>query len=317
MNFNSLGNNRASLPRLYPDSDGIPLSGVQQGLSATQSDFNRTQESLADQRQQINDLLDHLFPASAKAPLTDAMRYSVMTPGKRIRPLLTLAVVEYLGGRAELALSAACAIEMIHTASLILDDLPCMDNDSLRRNRPSTHVRFGEDITILAAVSLLTQSYCTVASDAKLPMPLRLELIQLFCNTIGAQGLSLGQSMDLSVKPCAGQADLMTDMHYLKTGALFTAAARSACMISQATKEQQAAIMDYTCNLGLAFQLMDDLQDEATDTGNLAAVLGETKAQLKIKAYVQAAKEALLPQAQYSKKPALLHEFADAFFGKR
>lgn len=316
MNSNSLGNNRASLARLYPDPGGIPLVGVQQGLARSQSDFDSVQESLDDQRRHINDHLDDLFAASPKTPLTDAMRYSVMTPGKRIRPLLTLAVVRYLGGRAELALRTACAIEMIHTASLILDDLPCMDDDAVRRNRSSTHVRFGEDITILAAVSLLTQSYCTVASDEKLAMPLRLELIQLFCHTIGAQGLSLGQSMDLSVKACAGHPDLMTDIHHLKTGALFTAAARSACIIAQATTEQQAAIMRYTCNLGLAFQLMDDLQDEATDAGNLAAVLGAAKAQQKVNTYVQAAKEALLPQAQYSKNPAVLHEFADAFFAK-
>lgn len=268
---------------------------------------------ISKQRSSIDHQLESLLKPSPLSSLSLAMHYSVLSPGKRIRSLMTLAVVEYLGGYEQQAIHAACAIEMIHAASLILDDLPCMDNDALRRNRSSTHMRFGEDTTILAAISLLTQSYCTIAINPALAMPVRLEIIKLFCHTIGSQGLSLGQSMDLSAKTSAN-AEVLTNMHYLKTGALFSAAAHVGCLIAQATAEQQACIMRFTCNLGLAFQLMDDVQDQTNDSANLAAVLGKTQAQNKVNDYVQTAKAALLPQAHLSKKPELLHLFADAFF---
>ena len=269
---------------------------------------------LNERRLKIDYYLNELLESNLASPLAQAIRYSVLSPGKRIRSLMTLAVVEYLGGQENQAIHAACAIEMIHAASLILDDLPCMDNDALRRNRCSTHVRFGEDTSILAAVSLLTQSYCTVASDAKLTMPTRLDIIKLFCQTIGAQGLSLGQSMDLSAKLIASSPDTLTNMHYLKTGALFNAAANTGCLIAQALPEQHACIMRYTNNLGLAFQLMDDLQDEKSEVANLATAIGKSQAHQNIKDYIQTAKSALHPQAQSSKNSELLNHFADAFF---
>ena len=132
---------------------------------------------VAETRPLVNAHLDEMLKPARPSPVIEAMRYSVLGPGKRIRPLLTLAVTNFLGTQPAGALQVACAIEMIHAASLILDDLPCMDNDRERRDRLSTHAAYGEDLAILAAVSLLMQSQCVLASHPALAPELRVRLV--------------------------------------------------------------------------------------------------------------------------------------------
>lgn len=272
-----------------------------------------TSDWIARTRPLIDTHLDKLLASPHPSPVLEAMRYSVLSGGKRVRPLLTLAVAEYFGRAPADALQVACAIEMVHSASLILDDLPCMDNDRERRNRLSTHVVYGEDLTILAAISLLTQSYCVLASHETLTPDMRTRLIQLMCDTIGPNGLSLGQYIDLTSKSDIASAAAITDMHHLKTGVLFLAAARAGCLLCDASPEQEEKVMRFTRNLGMAFQLMDDLADAGEARPNLAARMGIVSAERRLRDYLQAADSAIgsAPDAM------VLRQFAASVLGKR
>ncbi|HEV2612921.1 MAG TPA: polyprenyl synthetase family protein [Noviherbaspirillum sp.] len=263
-------------------------------------------------RQMIEDQLDHHLSLGQTSPVSEAMRYSVLAGGKRIRPLLTMAVTKYLGCVPAHTIDVACAIEMIHSASLILDDLPCMDNDNVRRNRVSTHVKFGESLTILAAVSLLTHSQCMIASHDSLPGELRLKLIRLLCDTVGAQGLSLGQYIDLNTKVETTSPAAISDMHHLKTGVLFVAAAKAACMAADASPEKQQQVMHFTTNIGLAFQLLDDIKDADAEETNLVTRIGVTSAQRKVREYLQAANIAI----EGEQNAEVLQSFVREFFRK-
>jgi geranylgeranyl diphosphate synthase type II len=239
------------------------------------------------------------------------MRYSVLAQGKRIRPLLTLAVAAYFGVRPAAAMHVACSIEMIHCASLILDDLPCMDNDHERRKRLATHVKFGESLTILAAVSLLTQSCCTIASHQSLEPDLRLKLVQMLCDTVGPHGLSLGQYIDLHGVAGLQTPSAITNIHHLKTGVLFLAAARAGCLIARASAAQEEKVMRFTNNIGLAFQLLDDLKDMDSPGTNMVAHIGVSNAERRLRDYLDAANDAV----EGERNAETLQGFARAFFG--
>lgn len=265
---------------------------------------------VAESRSLVNSRLDELLASAHSSPVNAAMRYSVLAPGKRIRPLLTLAVADYLGGAHEDAMQVACSIEMIHCASLILDDLPCMDDDRERRSRLCTHVEYGESLTILAAVSLLTQSQCIIASHERLAGDLRLKLIQLLCTTVGPSGLSLGQYIDLESKGGIPSPAAVADMHQLKTGILFQAAAKAGCLVSHAAPEQEEKVMRFTTNIGLAFQMLDDIKDVDDDGTNIVARIGVRSARHKVQDYLQAAHAAIDGTAN----AAVLRNLADTFF---
>ena len=271
-----------------------------------------TGDWVAETRPLVNAHLDEMLKPARPSPVIEAMRYSVLGPGKRIRPLLTLAVTNFLGTQPAGALQVACAIEMIHAASLILDDLPCMDNDRERRERLSTHAAYGEDLAILAAVSLLMQSQCVLASHPALPPELRVRLVQLVCETIGPHGLSLGQYIDLSAKAQPASLAAITQIHHLKTGVLFVAAARAACLIGGASPEQEERVVRFTTNLGLAFQLKDDLADLDDANLNLAARMGASSAERTFHGYLQAADAAI----GGDRNAAVLQNFARAFFNR-
>jgi geranylgeranyl diphosphate synthase type II len=219
---------------------------------------------LAQARALVDGQLDLLLPAESVSPtkLHAAVRWSVFAGGKRFRPALLLAVGETFGATSESLIAPACALEMIHTYSLVHDDLPSMDNDDLRRGRPTCHVRFGEATAILAGDALLTMAFKTIAEDDKLPAAKRVRLISEIARAAGTpEGMVAGQAYDLEAEARpVGAAELET-IHRLKTGALITAAARCGAIIAEASPAELAAVTDYAGQLGLLFQITDDLLD--------------------------------------------------------
>ncbi len=222
------------------------------------------QEFLAEARRLVDSELDRLLPAESLPPakLHAAIRWSVFAGGKRFRPALLLASGEAFGASRESLISCACALEMIHTYSLVHDDLPAMDNDDLRRGRPTCHIKFGEAIAILAGDALLTLAFKTVAEDAQLSATKRAQLIAEIARAAGTPvGMVAGQTLDLDAESKQVTAEQLERIHHLKTGALITASARCGAIIADASQEELEAIADYAVQLGLLFQITDDLLD--------------------------------------------------------
>ena len=205
------------------------------------------------------------FRSQTPKALDEAMRYSMFSAGKRIRPVLTMIAAQHFGGRADDALDFACGIEMVHTASLILDDLPSMDNAAIRRRRKTLHVAFGEDVALLTAIALLSQAFGVIAGCHALPAQLKLRLVQLLSDTIGFSGLAAGQMRDLRDEAHLKTVDGVNTLNHQKTGVLFVAAVEGGAAIAGAGEEQLRNAQAFARNLGLAFQLYDDLLD-ATST---------------------------------------------------
>ncbi len=215
----------------------------------------------------VNAALDKLLPPETAAPPTihKAMRYSIFAGGKRIRPVLCLAACEAVGGRTAAAMPLACAVECIHTYSLIHDDLPCMDDDDLRRGRPTNHKVFGEGIAVLAGDALLTEAFILVA---KATPPRRYPVQQLVKELAVAAGslrLIAGQVQDLENESRKASLDEVKQTHLNKTAALITASIRLGAMAGNAAPDQLKRLTRYGQDLGLAFQVIDDILD-ATST---------------------------------------------------
>lgn len=239
---------------------------------------------LASWRGRIDDVLPSLLPGRDEssppvmaAPVREAMAWALLAPGKRIRPTLTLAVGEMFRADTRRLLPAACAIEMVHASSLILDDLPCMDDSPVRRGRPACHVAFGESTSILAAVGLLNHAYAVLAGEvgrAKIKEVTRERLRALVARrlaaAIGLDGVIGGQFADLEAERgwAAGHPiDLpaLEFIHSRKTGSLFIASAEIGAWLSGGSQEEVEGLSSYAKNLGLAFQITDDLIDAAGD----------------------------------------------------
>jgi geranylgeranyl diphosphate synthase type II len=222
------------------------------------------QHFVVESRGLIDAALDQLLPAASTPPqnVHAAIRWSVFAGGKRFRPLLTLAVGETLGVAPELLVKTGCALEMLHTYSLIHDDLPSMDNDDLRRGRATCHIRFGEATAILAGDALQTLAFKTVSEDENLSGEKRADLIREIATASGTPaGMVAGQAFDLEAESREVSADELEQIHRLKTGAVIIAAARCAAIIADATPHELEAITDYAAQLGLLFQITDDLLD--------------------------------------------------------
>ena len=197
-----------------------------------------------------------------------AMHYALTTPGKRLRPVLTLAVAELFGGTRPEVLDLACAVEMVHASSLVLDDLPCMDDAAMRRGRSTVHRAFAEEVALLAAFGLLNRAYALVAENG-LALGLRrytpADLAHHLAAAVGTDGLIGGQALDLELtgRHEAEQLDLgrLEYIHSHKTGALFLAAAELGAMAADARRRELEMVSRYAKNLGLAFQISDDLLD--------------------------------------------------------
>lgn len=208
--------------------------------------------------------LDRVLPAASVPPskVHAAIRWSVFAGGKRLRPLLLLAAGETFGAAREQLLATACALEMIHTYSLIHDDLPSMDNDDLRRGRATCHVRFGEATAILAGDALQTLAFKTISEDERLSPAKRVRLISEVASASATpDGMVAGQACDLEAESREVDAEELEKIHRLKTGALIIAAARCGAIIADATAKELAAVTEYAAQLGLLFQITDDLLD--------------------------------------------------------
>jgi farnesyl diphosphate synthase len=231
------------------------------------------ESALAEVAQRVEAELDRLLPASGVAgelPLNRAMRYGALGGGKRLRPFLVLAGARLAGGEAAAALRVAAALEMVHCYSLIHDDLPCMDDDVLRRGRPTVHVQFGEATAVLAGDALLTEAFGVLADPGVGPAEVRCALIAGLARAAGPDGMAGGQMLDLMGEGKAWDEAGITRMEGLKTGALIAFACEAGAIVGQAPADVRARLKRYGAHLGLAFQITDDLLDvrgEATEIG--------------------------------------------------
>lgn len=256
-------------------------------------------------RQSIDARLAHLAnPAgTASARMVDhAMGYALLAPGKRVRPVLTLLACMLAGGEANAALDGACAIEMVHTASLILDDLPCMDDAALRRGLPTTHRAHGEAAALLAAIGLLNRAYAILANATELPAPQRVALISRLTAAVGVDGLIDGQALDLRERIGFRGVAAIDELNRLKTGSLFAASMEFGAICAGADGAHQESLGRAGLHIGLAFQTMDDLLDQtraAADLGkdankdankpSIASLDGLDAARLRVHAEIEQA----------------------------
>ena len=218
-----------------------------------------------DKRQQIDAVLHRILGTAhqPKTRIVEAMRYALMSGGKRLRPILCLAACETVGGNTELALPVACALEMVHTYSLIHDDLPAMDDDCLRRGRPTCHIAYDDATAILAGDALLTLAFETLSSKAirmKVPSEHLLDIISVISVAAGYKGMVEGQMRDMLAEQ---QRNLslpeLEELHLLKTGALIEASVCSGALLGQGSLDQIDSLKVYSKNIGLAFQVTDDI----------------------------------------------------------
>lgn len=254
--------------------------------SALSGDFDLA-AALGERRQLVEQALDAALPRDDAWPGTihRAVRYSVFAGGKRIRPLLALAASEAVGGARDEVLPLACAVEMIHTYSLIHDDLPAMDNDDLRRGQPTSHKVYGEAIAILAGDALLTRAFQLMAElpegwdEARLRR--RLAATAILGEACSTNGLIGGQVQDLESEGRAIASEELERLHRAKTGALLAASVRGGAVLGAAAPSDLARLGDYASAIGLAFQVVDDVLDATEDAERLGKTAGKDRAARK------------------------------------
>lgn len=232
-------------------------------------------EELLAKQEKINSALLSLMPGEEvpQRKIFEAMAYSLTCGGKRIRPVLTLAVCEALSGDTDMAIPFACALEMIHTYSLIHDDLPAMDNDDFRRGRPTNHKVFGEAMAILAGDALLNYAF-EVASGADAPDSVKVKAMKVLGKVSGIYGMIGGQVLDMEGEKRKLTGEELATMHAMKTGALIRGAASLGCVAAG----KDALLYDkFADNLGKAFQIKDDILDETSTTEELGKNVGSDR----------------------------------------
>ncbi|HET9642854.1 MAG TPA: farnesyl diphosphate synthase [Burkholderiaceae bacterium] len=219
--------------------------------------------------------LDALVPLQTPAGLGEAMRYGVLDGGKRLRPLLVLAACEAVAGLHEAALRAAVAVELIHAYSLIHDDMPCMDNDVLRRGKPTVHVKFGEAQAMLAGDAMQALAFEVLTPGDGVPPVLQARLCGLLARAAGHAGMAGGQAIDLASIGVPLGEDALRDMHRRKTGALLQASVMMGAACGDPSPVAVAALADYGAAIGLAFQVVDDILDVTQASETLGKTAGK------------------------------------------
>jgi geranylgeranyl diphosphate synthase, type II len=244
----------------------------------TQTEQVRLEDYLLEQQHLIDRALDAWVPAEDIEPFSiqKAMRYSLFAGGKRIRPILAMASARAVSTAAEGVENAAATLELIHTYSLIHDDLPSMDDDDLRRGRPTCHVRFGEATAILAGDALQTLAFQTIAEDEKLKSETCVRLVREVARASATpDGMIAGQAHDLAAESRDVSEGELERIHRLKTGALITCAARSGAIIAGASETELEGVTRYSAALGLLFQITDDLLDVTATAKDLGKTPGK------------------------------------------
>ena len=237
---------------------------------------------LAAIEQSLSRWVAHPDEALAPAGLGDAMRYAVLDGGKRLRPLLVMAACDAVKGRPEVALRPACAVELIHAYSLVHDDMPCMDNDVLRRGKPTVHVKFGEARALLAGDALQALAFeLLTPDDDSVDASTQARLCRLLAQAAGFQGMAGGQAIDLASVGRPLTSAQLHEMHRLKTGALLQASVMMGAACGTASLAAQNALRDYGAAVGLAFQVVDDILDVTADAATLGKTAGKDAAQDK------------------------------------
>jgi geranylgeranyl diphosphate synthase, type II len=232
----------------------------------------------------VDQWLDRLLPSESETPSTihQAMRYSIFAGGKRLRPILTIATGEIFEAAEEQLLPAACSIEMIHTYSLIHDDLPAMDNDDMRRGRPTNHVVYGEAMAILAGDALLTQAFRTLADYQSSGVSIKVRVISEVAKAAGTtRALIGGQVLDIQSEGKKLTAEELEVIHRAKTGALITCAVRIGAIIGGANEGELSALTEFGEKAGLSFQVADDLLDQTATSEELGKTPGKDLASRK------------------------------------
>jgi geranylgeranyl diphosphate synthase type II len=285
---------------------------------------------LASLRKLVDRALDRWLPSEKTKPasLHRAMRYAVFAGGKRLRPILCLAAAEACGGKISAALPVACAVECIHTYSLVHDDLPCMDDDELRRGRPTTHKVFGEAVAVLAGDALLTVAFEILAGSRKTKRYSSGDLVAELAKAAGSLFLVGGQVADMEAENRSAKPEELVFIHRGKTAAMIAASLRLGAMSANATPTQVKALGQFGENLGLAFQIIDDIlditqtseqlgksagKDAAAGKATYPAVFGLEKSRRKAGRLTKAAHKALDP---FGKKSDFLRALADQLLGR-
>ncbi|WP_321865672.1 polyprenyl synthetase family protein [Paraburkholderia tropica] len=225
----------------------------------------------------VESALDHYLPTAdvQPAPLHDAMRYAVLGGGKRVRPLLCHAAGELTGATPEALDAAACALEMIHVYSLVHDDMPCMDDDDMRRGKPTVHVKYDEPTALLVGDALQSQAFITLTSDV-VDAPRQASLVRELALASGSIGMAGGQAIDLASVGHSLTREQLETMHRLKTGALLRASVRMGAVAGETPSADTLAALDkYAAAVGLAFQVVDDILDVTADSATLGKTAGK------------------------------------------
>ncbi len=277
----------------------------------------------------IEPYLAKAFPAQEKAwggDVVQAARYSLLSGGKRIRPVLALATMDCLGADLVLALPCSAALEMIHTYSLVHDDLPCMDDDDLRRGRPTCHKQFGEALAVLAGDALLNRAFEVMLDDMTSGCQNKVEAARIIAQAAGSSGMIAGQTLDLQAEGRIIAPDELVRLHSLKTGQLILAPVLAACALAGVSAEVTAHFKAYAENLGLAFQIQDDIldvtatekklgkstgKDQRDQKSTYVTLYGLEKAQDKLKEATLKAKAALQAATGCGYNTTFLQELAD------
>jgi farnesyl diphosphate synthase len=244
------------------------------------ADWSSDQRSAVEKA--LSDWIANPVTSPGPAGLGDAMRYAVLDGGKRLRPLLALAACEAVAGNQNAAMRAACAVELIHAYSLVHDDMPCMDNDLLRRGKPTVHVKFGQAQALLAGDALQALAFEVLTpDDGSVDAALQARLCRMLANAAGCNGMAGGQAIDLASVGLPLDSAQLHKMHRLKTGALLQASVLMGASCGSPSPAVQAALGEYGACVGLAFQVVDDVLDVTADSATLGKTAGKDAAQSK------------------------------------